>query len=241
MCWTTVSPARLSSRNLLLICQLDQTSVQKTVDDLAFDSEPTSDHMRASNSGSSLSSRRKRARRESVIRRSTELDPENFILPPFVLAQELVEYFFVYTYPVYPVLHEPTFRKEFKATYQDSSRPTAALLSILNLVFAFGCDYLDMSLHDASELAQTFHERGAELVLSVCFDQSTVQIVQALFLLTAHLQSNLKMNKSWVSIGCLVRTAQGLRINMDPSGWESSLVDQEIRKRLWWGIYCLDR
>lgn len=184
---------------------------------------------------------KKRARRETVIRRSNELDPETFILPPFVLAKELVDYFFTYTYPLYPILHEPSFREEFAAAYRGSTQLTPAWLSILNLVFAFGCDYLDMSLKEAFELAQTFHDRGAELVLSVCFEQSTVQIVQALLLLTAHLQSDLKMNKSWLSIGCLVRTAQGLRMNQDPSNWDISLVDQEIRKRLWWAIYCVDR
>ena len=139
------------------------------------------------------------------------------------------------------MLHEPTFRQQFKATYQHKVQRSIPWLSVLNLVFAFGCDYLELDLSEAFELARTFHRRGAELILSVCFEQSTVQIVQALFLVTAHLQSELKLNKCWLSIGCLVRTAQGLRMNADPSNWDISLVDKEIRKRLWWGIYSLDR
>ena len=75
-----------------------------------------------------------------MIRASTELDPENFILPPLGLARELVDYFFKYTYPLYPVLHEPTFRKNFEATYEGSTQRTVPWLSILNLVYAFGCN-----------------------------------------------------------------------------------------------------
>lgn len=219
----------------------DRTSVRSAVRDAGISSQAISDESPGPESRPPSPPPKKRQRRATVIRRSTELDAENFILPPFVLAKQLVDNFFTYAYALYPILHEPTFREKFEATYQDSSRPTADWLSVLNLVFAFGCDYLELSLHDAFEMAQTFHDRGAELILSVCFEQSTIQIVQALFLLTGHLQSDLKMNKSWLSIGCLVRTAQGLGLNFAPSKREIHPVDQEIRKRLWWGIYSLDR
>ncbi|KAK4937699.1 hypothetical protein LTR10_021709 [Elasticomyces elasticus] len=219
----------------------DETSVHTIVRDVVLGSNAIPSVNESVESCKVFSSPQKRARRETVIRRSNELDSDNFILPPFVLAKELLDNFFTYVHPLWPILHEPGFRKEFAAAYRDSTQLTTAWRAILNLVFAFGCDYLDMTLKEAFEMAHTFHDRGADLILSVCFEQSTVQIVQALFLLTAHLQSDLKMNKCWLSIGCLVRTAQGLRMNQDPCNWDISLVDQEIRKRLWWGIYCLDR
>lgn len=186
---------------------------------------------------------RRKVRIGSVIRAQNELHRDNFVLPPHSLASNLVDLFFEHAFPLFPFVHEPTFRNRFKETYgkPDSEPIDIPWQSTLNLVFAFGCDYLDLPLQQIYDLAQTFHRRGAELILSVCFDTSTLDVIQALLLLSAHLQSNMQFNRFWSSIACIVRSAQGLGFHIDPGDWDIGHVEKEMRRRLWWGIYSLDR
>lgn len=176
-----------------------------------------------------------------VIRGRADLDPDVYVLPPRSLANTLVDLFFEHVFPLHPFVHEPTFRKLFNETYEKKCEMPIPWQSTLNLIFAFGSDYLDLPLDQSYELSQTFHRRGAELILSVCFDTSTVEVVQALLLLSGHLQSNMQFNRVWISLGCIVRAAQGLGLHLDPTNWKISSVEKELRKRLWWGIYALDR
>lgn len=166
---------------------------------------------------------------------------DNYILPTRALASNLVDLFFEHVFPLYPFVHEPTFRKRFAATYGDNPEMDVPWQSTLNLVFAFGCDYLELPPDQIYELSQLFHRRGSELILSVCFDTTTLEVIQALLLLSAHLQSTMQYNRVWTSIGCVIRSAQGLGLHMDPSAWDISTIDKEMRKRVWWGIYALDR
>lgn len=192
--------------------------------------------------GSKVDIFRKKSRVNTVIRGLTELHPDNFILPPRSVANDLVDLFFEHAFPLYPFVHQPSFRARINKTYDnagcDAEIPWQALM---NLVFAFGCDYLDIPLSQSFEIAQTYHRRGAELILSVCFDTSTVEVVQALLLLSCHLQSNLQFNRVWTSIGSILRAAQTLGFHMDPGNWKVSHIEKELRRRLWWGIYSLDR
>ena len=133
-------------------------------------------------------------------------------------------------------------RKRFDSTYTTTQASRdIPWQATLNLVFAFGTDYLDLPLREIYEMSQTFARRATELILSVCFDIATIEVVQALLLLTGHLQSNMQFNKMWTSFGSIVRTARALGLHIDPTSWRISSIEKELRKRLWWGIYAYDR
>lgn len=185
--------------------------------------------------------RKRSARTGGVIRGQNELKTDNFARPPRGLAGKLVDAFFEHVFPLYPFVHEPTFRRQFAASYDTQQQMSIPWQSSLNLIFAFGCDYLDLPLTQIYTMSQEYHRRGAELILSVCFDTSTVEVVQALLLLSGHLQSNMQFNRLWASMGCIVRTAQGLGFHVDPGNWQMSAIEKELRRRLWWGIYEMDQ
>lgn len=175
------------------------------------------------------------------------LDPnaDKFVLPPRAMADRLVDLFFQEVWPMLPLIHEPTFRKRVASVYDDTrhnkQKATIPFLTLMNMVFAFGCDHLDLELSHIYELSQTFHGRASELIYSVVYDIATLEVVQALHLVTLHLNSNMQFNRMWTSTGVLVRTAQALGLHLDPSDWNISTVEKELRKRLWWSIYALDR
>ncbi|KIW95283.1 uncharacterized protein Z519_03867 [Cladophialophora bantiana CBS 173.52] len=168
-------------------------------------------------------------------------DQNCFVLPPRALAHRLVDLFFDNVAPILPLVHEPSFRKELDALYDDHKSASIAFSSVINVVFAYGCDYLDLDLKRTYELAQTFHERATDLILLVCYELASLEVVQALLLVTLHLNSSMQFHRMWINTGLLVRTAQALNLHLDPSDWDISMMEKELRKRFWWSIYSLDR
>lgn len=169
------------------------------------------------------------------------LDDDNLILPSRVLANRLVDLFFENVAPILPLVHEPSFRQELNAYYDDPRSESIAFRSLVNMVFAYGCDYLQLELSQTYQLSQEFHKRATELILLVCYELASLEVVQALLLVTLHLNSSMQFHRMWINTGLLVRTAQALNLHLDPSEWNISLIEKELRKRLWWSIYSLDR
>jgi hypothetical protein len=185
-----------------------------------------------------------------VVRSSDELPDADFSLPEQGIAEMLTDLFFKHVYQFYPYVDETTFRDQLATTYNDYERSEQQInrdrehvpwLSIMNLVFAFGCDFVDLRLEKIQSLSRIFASRANDLIISVCFEVGTLEVLQALLLLTIHLLSSMQLNKCWASVGSLVRTGQGLGLHLDPSEWRIPQMEKEMRKRLWWGIYCLDR
>ncbi|KIW34463.1 uncharacterized protein PV07_01241 [Cladophialophora immunda] len=178
---------------------------------------------------------------DAMIREEQYPLDDSFVLPPRALANRLVDLFFDHVYPIVPLVHEPSFRKEVDALYTDRRSGSIAFRSMVNAVFAYGCDYLDLGLARTYELSQDFHERATDLILLVCYELASLEVVQALLLVTLHLNSSMQFHRMWVNTGLLVRTAQALNLHVDPSAWNIRVIEKELRKRLWWSIYSLDR
>jgi Fungal specific transcription factor domain len=183
-----------------------------------------------------------------VIRSCEELSDDNYSLPERSVAGMLVDLYFKYVDPLYPFVYEAKFRQTLEETYNrkhqfdgTKDRTKVPWLALLNLVLAFGSDYVDLPLEKTHSLSQLFGSRGNELIISVCFEIGSLEVLQALLLLSIHLLTNMQLNRCWVSVGCLLRTAQGLGLHLDPTKWNIPPLEKEMRKRLWWGIYSLDR
>lgn len=96
------------------------------------------------------------------------LDDDSFILPPRTLAYRLIDLFFEHVAPILPLVHEPSFRRGVEALYDDHESASIAFRSLINVVFAYGCDYLELELARTYELSQDFHDRATDLILLVC-------------------------------------------------------------------------
>jgi Fungal specific transcription factor domain len=185
-----------------------------------------------------------------VVRSSDELPENDFHLPERSIAEMLTDIFFKRVYTFFPYVDEATFREQFSAAYNRYERSGKSInrerdhvpwLSLMNLVFAFACDYVDLPVDKIQSLAKIFASRANDLIISVCFEIGTLEVLQALLLLSIHLLSSMQLNKCWASVGSLVRTGQGLGLHLDPSNWKISELEKDMRKRLWWGLFCLDR
>uniref|UniRef100_A0A093XWE5 Regulatory protein GAL4 n=1 Tax=Talaromyces marneffei PM1 TaxID=1077442 RepID=A0A093XWE5_TALMA len=67
-----------------------------------------------------------------------------------------------------------------------------------------------------------------------------VHEMQALVLLSNYTQKRNKPNTGWNYLGLAVRMSMSLGIHKEFPGWKISLLQREIRRRLWWGVFMFD-
>ncbi|OQU94897.1 Fungal specific transcription factor domain-containing protein [Cladophialophora immunda] len=200
-----------------------------------------------------ISQPQKRPRRE--INRATDrvhdhninptMDMEDwFLLPPRSIANALVDGYFKYVHQLYPFIHEPSFRKDYESVWNaDSSHGEQALsFGLINLVFALGSEFADGTTMDRSpNRASGFMSRAKAIIYANLFRTGSLEIVQALLLLCLYLQGTSELNKCWNLVGLMIRMAYGIGLHMDPARFGVGHIEKEMRKRIWWGCFNLDR
>lgn len=170
---------------------------------------------------------------------ASELD-----LPPRDLADLYVKNYFEFAYTLYPFLHKPTFMATYQAMWNDDGEEQAVdelFCSIVNIVFAFGCQLAPTSqnLEDDSE---HYFEKSQSFLRFNLMDSGSVLLVQALLLTGQFLQASSGLAGCWNIVGLAIRIAQGLGLHLDQIyASTKSHIDREIRKRLWQGCLLMDK
>ena len=172
-------------------------------------------------------------------------DPFGF--PNRSVADKLVNAYFTFRHPQSPYIHEPTFRKRYERLWisedqggETASQTNLAWFGLVNLVFTFGSAF-PQSGSRASGDRFRFFKRARTLVFSGLLQASSIDHVQALLLIGQYLHTSLELNTCWTVVGLAIRTAQGLGLHLDASSFTSDLVEQEVRRRVWWGCFIMDR
>lgn len=156
--------------------------------------------------------------------------------PSGLVEQAFVDAYFQNYHTSYPFIHEASFRAQF---YEQSPRPHGQTWQILlNTILALGAWSIG---DDNSDLDITFYQeaRGSLQQISV-FETGNFALVQALLLLSNYAQKRNKPNTGWNYLGLAVRMAMSLGLHKEFPGWKISLLQREIRRRLWWGVYIFD-
>lgn len=166
-------------------------------------------------------------------------------LPRRALADRLVDAYFLYVHSLLPFIHEPTFRTNYERTWRAGPEGIGnyrlSWLGVLNLIFAYGCEFVDMPPDRHQAAASRFFSRAKVIVFSEVFRSGNLEILQTLLLMSHYLQSTNELNKCWSVVGLFIRMAQGMGLHLEPSRWNVSPVEREIRRRLWWGGFVVDR
>ncbi|KAJ9614041.1 hypothetical protein H2200_002177 [Cladophialophora chaetospira] len=161
------------------------------------------------------------------------------------MADNLVDAYFNKTHRLYPFLHEGFFRAEYETMWTlSSSQRNSRLpwLGLLNMVFVHGCEHCDLIPPDqVSTRAAPSLARSRSILLAQVFSSGTLEMVQTLLLMCYHLQGTAELKESWNLVGLLVRTATSLGLHLIPKANNFLPVENEVRKKCWWGCFILDR
>ncbi|KAG5418667.1 hypothetical protein I9W82_004195 [Candida metapsilosis] len=162
-------------------------------------------------------------------------------LPTRAIADVYVKNYFEFAYTLYPFVHIPTFMATYESLWNNGVEVDELFYSIVNIIFAFGCQLAPTSqrLEDYSEL---YFERSQKFLRFHLMDSGSILLVQALLLTGQFLQASSGSAGCWNIVGLAIRIAQGLGLHSDQNyASTKSLIDREIRKRLWQGCLVMDR
>jgi len=156
--------------------------------------------------------------------------------PSGLIEQAFMDAYFLNYHSSYPFVHEATFRAQF---HEHIPRPHGLSWQILlNTILALGAWSIG---DDNSDLDITFYQeaRGHLQQVSV-FETGNLTLIQALLLMSNYAQKRNKPNTGWNFLGLAVRMAMSLGLHKEFPGWRISLLQREIRRRLWWGVFIFD-
>ena len=94
---------------------------------------------------------------------------------------------------------------------------------------------------DYGDPGKIFYSHAKTLVPDI-IDRPNLVTVQAIYLLGVYLMPASAISSSYVYLGLALRTALTINLHMDNSDDNTlSSTEKEVRRRLWWSIYSLER
>jgi transcriptional regulatory protein GAL4 len=152
------------------------------------------------------------------------------------LSSTLIDAYFNDYHMCYPFVHEATFRAQY---HEIIPRPPQRSWDMLyHAVLALGAWSLNK---DQVGLEDYLYRRALTMGQhESVFEAANLTSVQALVLLSNLSQKRNNPNTGWNLLGLAVRTALSLALHRELPHWNISLVDREIRRRVWWGLFIFD-
>ncbi|KAK9470703.1 fungal-specific transcription factor domain-containing protein [Dipodascopsis tothii] len=155
-------------------------------------------------------------------------------VPRHIMDTVVDAYFSIY-HTSYPFMHENTFRSQYLGLSPRPPEPVWDLL--LNTVLAIGSWCI---VNESSCADMTFYQNVRMRLQSAVFETGSLPLVLALTLLSNYVQKRNRPNTGWNLIGIARRMATGLGLHREFTGWKSSPLKQEMRRRAWWGLFLFD-
>lgn len=152
------------------------------------------------------------------------------------LSSTLIDAYFQDYHTTYPFVHEATFRAQY---HEIVPRPPKRSWDMLYYaILALGAWSLG---NDQVGLEDYLYRRALTLgQQESVFEAASLASVQALVLLSNLSQKRNGPNTGWNLLGLAVRTALSLALHRELPHWNISLLEHEIRRRVWWGLFIFD-
>ncbi|RAL05416.1 uncharacterized protein BO80DRAFT_397962 [Aspergillus ibericus CBS 121593] len=191
---------------------------------------------------------------------NTQFQLNDFTLPPRSVADHLLDCFWDRIACIYPFFDRASFEKAYENLWKsrkeemnelpdmhiglggqfDSTPKSIVFHCALNVMFALGCHFSDISLHEREATAHSFFLRSKRFVGLDLLEIHTVGVVQALLMVALYLQSSPYPSRCWNAIGLACRLAQGLGLHEAKTPSSMTFLETEVRRRTWHGCVMLD-
>ncbi|KAF5368636.1 hypothetical protein D9758_002174 [Tetrapyrgos nigripes] len=181
-------------------------------------------------------------------------------MPPIHVQDHLVDLYFTYIHPVFPVIHKSRFLSEYNSrklqggrtpsSTSSSPKPESSqkvtnllLLTMFAITARFSDDAPSASNGKMWEAGCEYMEK-ARHILTQIFDRSRPFTVQSLLLLGYREFGIGSMEQGWIYIGMAIRMAIDLGLNRNAEAWKHhghdlfSKAELQTRRQIWW-ICCL--
>lgn len=149
--------------------------------------------------------------------------------------ENYIEQYFETYHISYPIIHKPTFMAQLNEIIP---RPEPDWESLYYIVAAIG-SFMSATSQQESEDLELFDMAKSRLSIDV-LETGNITLVQTLTLMSNYLQKRDRPNSGYNYLGLAVRMALGLRLHKQIDDSNESILDQEMRRRIWWCLYIFD-
>lgn len=161
-------------------------------------------------------------------------------LPPKHIADHLLHSYYTSVHTVIPILHWPTFEREYEDVYKIGSlqKVPPVWTSLLFAVLAVG----SLFSNEASALRP---QKGKEYIqisltlIDLWNDEFVIDHARAAILTSVFLYEMNMKSAAWTWLASSVRISQDIGLHSETGPWPT--IEGEMRRRVWWGIYVWDR
>ncbi|KAF9449897.1 hypothetical protein P691DRAFT_811456 [Macrolepiota fuliginosa MF-IS2] len=177
--------------------------------------------------------------------------PEEVEYPERDLADKLVEAYFARCHFLMPVIDKPSFLQKYHKLMDNThdsvlAQSETAFLSLVFAVFACAANLVQdprLTISDRTDdggMGMVYYERALTLQYISHANIQTAH-VQCFILMSSFLCSINCLPQAWILVGQAVRTGQDLGLHRSPRRLLVSSIEKETRRKIWWGVYTLDR
>ncbi|KAL5603463.1 hypothetical protein FOVSG1_006213 [Fusarium oxysporum f. sp. vasinfectum] len=166
-------------------------------------------------------------------------------LPPRKQADHLINTYWSFVDPLFPVLSKPHFMHSYSALFSGSPVDTneRMLVSTLNTMFALSIQLQEsLKPNQREHLSGKYFRRAQELLRLPIWERGSIELIQCLLVMSQYLQCTNKPHETWMVVGAAVRIAQGLGLHL-PETWTSPSNDLEaaLKRQIWQACIFMDR
>lgn len=161
-------------------------------------------------------------------------------LPPKHVADHLLQSYHSSIHMNLPILHWPTFEQDYEAVYKAGSLHgiPPSWSSLFFAVLAVGVLF-------KTELSIAHTQKGKEyietsrMLTDMWNDEYVIDHARAAILTSIFLMETNMKSAAWTWLASAVRISQDIGLHCETGSW--SLMEGEMRRRVWWGVYIWDR
>lgn len=177
------------------------------------------------------------------------LELDALLLPEKKLADSLMDTYWRFSHPIFPLLHRPSFMKKYENLWKSTesfslSKYTGSdmiLLAMVNVVLAIGCQRSEhCPANWRKRDAESLYKRSVRLVSAETLDSYSFEVAQLFVLRIIYLQYTSFASRCWSTLGIAQRVAYGLGLHRD-SPESTSQLEREMRRRVWHVLVIMDR
>ncbi|KAK1997314.1 fungal-specific transcription factor domain-containing protein [Colletotrichum falcatum] len=162
-------------------------------------------------------------------------------LPKDAIARRFVDAYFRNVNRAYPFVNRTKVLRDLESLGESSKRRRDADSTLLYLIMAIGCTTLQRAGQIPNDTASKFDVAYADIIQE-CLAREDLESIQILVLVALYSLFDPKGISTWSIAGIVSRQAMLLGLSRRSSEDKRlSAMDIELRHRLFWSIYVLDR
>lgn len=169
----------------------------------------------------------------------------NYVLPPRKTADSLMEVYWTFVFPLYPLIDSLNLRAEYSRlwTGEPSHSDENMLMCTFNVIFALACQLADFIPPEEREAsADAFFSRAKDLLQFNLWNTGSAELIQCLLLMAQYLQSTDSAHQCWIVTGLAIRNAQSLGLHLpQTSARLRNPQEKQLARKIWHGCVLMDR